>query len=319
MKKYFLVGCILACAALATAQTQRIEFEAPEAYPEGTAYDPGEGVFYVSSVHNGTIGKTDQSGKYTPVFIDSTLKSTFGMKIEVAKKRLWVCAGDPTYSQYRDSSTHKKMIRLIGLDITTYRKVADIDLSALYKGRHFANDLTLDAQGNVYITDSYSPVIYKVDADGKASVFAQSMWFAATGTGLNGIVWHPDGFLLVNNNANGSLLKVDLNDPQQVSKVQVNQFFPGADGLLLDGQNNLVLVQNKGVNKIFKLASTDKWASAKVIAATQSKDMFNFPSTATQKGNEVWIMNAKLQELSDSSSILSKKFSLQEAVFVPVK
>jgi sugar lactone lactonase YvrE len=318
-RKLIYITILLLPVLFIKAQSPRIEFEAPAAYPEGTVYDPPAEVFYVSSVHTGTIGKVDRSGKYTPVYIDSSLKSTFGMKIDPARKRLWVCAGDPNYSQYRDSFTYKKMIRVIQVDLATGKKIADIDMSGLYNGRHFPNDLSLDEQGNAYITDSFSPVIYKIDNTGKASLFTQSSWFSSAGVGLNGIVWHPSGYLLVANNGDGSLLKIDLSDPKHISKVQLDQFFPGADGLLLDGQQNLVIVQNKGVNKIFKLSSTDNWLHAKVIAATQSKDMFSYPSTATLKGSEVWVMNAKLNELSDSSSVFSKKFSLQLAQFVPVK
>lgn len=318
MKKLITLGLYTLFFSLVVAQTARIEFEAPVAYPEGIAYDRSGDVFYVSSVHHATIGKVDRKGNYSPFFEDSTLKSTYGMKVDPASKRLWVCAGDANYSHYSDPSTYKKMIRLIGLELSSGRKVADVDLSNLYEGRHFANDLAFDGKGNIYITDSYSPVIYKVDSSNKASVFTKHNWFMSAGVGLNGIVWHPAGYLLVANNGSGCLLRVSLSDPGKVSKVQVEQFFPGADGLLLDN-NDLVLVQNKGTNKIFRLASSDNWTSAKVIESTQAKDMFSFPSTATGAGKEIWIMNSKLNELSDSSKVFSNKFSLQKAVFVPVK
>jgi sugar lactone lactonase YvrE len=319
MKSKFVSLLLVFFMLKAGGQTARVEFEAPAMYPEGVAFDAASGNYYVSSVRTSTIGKVDKQGKYSVVYADTALKSSFGMKIDPIRKRLWFCAGDPSYSQYRDSATWKKMIRLVGLDLQSGEKVADIDLSALYSGPHFANDLALDDKGNIYITDSYSPVIYKVDADGKASVFSQSNWFAAVGTGLNGIVYHPSGYLLVAHNANGQLLKVDIREPQRIGKVKINQFFPGADGLLLDDNKELVLIQNKGVNKIFRLVSADNWVTAKVTAATQAKDRFDFPSTATFNNKQVWVMNAKLHELSDSTKTFSRKFSIQQAVFVPVK
>ena len=318
--RFLLLLILTFTCFLSGAQTKRIEFEAPRMYPEGIVYDAGSNIFYVSSVTTGTIGKVDSSGKYSIVFADSSLKSTFGMKLSSDRKTLWVCAGDPSYSQFRDSATYKKMIRLIGIDLSNGNKAADIDISSLYPGKHFANDLALDDKGNIYITDSYSPVIYKVDGDGNASVFSQSEWFGSVGVGLNGIVWHPGNFLLVANNGSGCLLKVDIKDPSQILKTKIDQFFPGADGLLLDKENNLLLVQNKGVNKIFKLKSADNtWRQASVIASTQAKDRFSFPSTITSDGSEYWVMNAKLHELSDSNKVLSKNFSLQQAVLIPVK
>ncbi len=318
-KKIFLAVVIMFYGLSNIAQTQRIEFEAPAEYPEGVVYDKSKDVFYVSSVHTGTVGKVDRKGNYAVLLADSTLKSTYGMKIAPAGDRLWVCAGDANYSKYRDPSTHKRMIRLIGIDLSNGNKTADIDLSRLHEGQHFANDMAFDDKGNIYITDSYSPVIYRVDPSSKASVFAKNNWFMSAGVGLNGIAWHPGGYLLVANNGSGCLLKVDINKPEKVSRVAIDQFFPGADGLLLDDQQNLVLVQNKGTNKIFRLASSDDWSSAKVTGATKAADRFSFPSTATANGKEIWVMNSKLHELSDSTKIFSKKFSIQKAIFVPVK
>lgn len=318
--KAWTTALLMLIAVVTAAQTTRIEFTAPDSYPEGIAYDSTADVFYVSSVRTGTIGKVDRQGNYSVLYSDNNLKSTFGMKIEPGQRRLWVCAGDPNYSRFIDSATYRKIARLIAIDLTTGQKTADIDLARLFTGRHFANDLTVDNEGNLYITDSFSPVIYKVSAGSTTPVlFAQNNWFGSAGVGLNGIAWHPGGFLLVANNGRGSVLKVDAKDPQRVTRVQVRQFFPGADGLLIDAEGNLVLVQNKGVNRIFQLKSTDNWQTASVSAATASADMFSFPSTAALSRGQVWVMNAKLHELSDSSSVPSQKFSIQHARFIPVK
>ncbi len=297
------------------AQSAKIEFEALNTYPEGIIFAPSSGLFYVSGVRMGTVGSVDIKGNYTELLSDSTLKSTYGMK--VVQNTLWFCAGDANYSKYSTEATHKKTGKLIAIDLTTKKRKADIDLSTLYNGKHFINDITIDNAGNAYLTDSYSPVIYKVTSDGKASIFAENDLFKSPGVGLNGIVWHPDGFLLVDNNGAGSILKVSA-DGKIVSKVKVPQFFSGADGLLLDNNKNLILVQNKSVNKIFQLKSNDSWSTATVIAATKSADLFSFPSTATLRNNEVWVMNAKLNELSEGNAVPAKKFTIQKANFIPV-
>lgn len=316
--KYLPGIIILFIVTQLTAQTQRINFKAPLVYPEGTTYNADAGLFYVSSVKTGTIGTVDIQGNYKVFYEDASLKSSFGMKADVKRNRLWVCVGDPNYSIYADSSTYKKMIRLIGLDLHSGKKTNDIDLSNLYQGKHFANDLTLDKDGNIYITDSYSPVIYKVSTSFEPSVFATNDLFKAKDIGLNGIVWSANGYLLTVNNSDGNILKIDVQNPQHVTKVKINNFFPGADGILLDAENNLLLSQNKGVDKIFKISSSDNWQSGKIIAATSVNDRFQNPSTSAFKGNDLFIMNSKLNELKDSSKAPSKEFSLQLAVFNPV-
>ncbi len=296
------------------AQT-KIEFTAPDIYPEGIAYNSATDVFYVSGVRYGTIGKLTTSGMYTEIFRDTTLRSTYGMKLDPAGKKLWFCAGDANYSKYASDATHKKMIRLIAIDLASGKKVNDIDLSNVAIGQHFANDLTMDKEGNIYITDSFSPNIYKIDGSGKATLFATGPLLWSANIGLNGIVYHPGGYLIAINSGAGCLVKINIANPVDMSKVKIDQFFPGGDGLLLNNNNSLTLVQNQAVNKIFMLRTTDDWQSAKVVMATKAAALFQQPSTAAKKGNETWIMNSKLNELADSAHVPAKKFSVQKAEF----
>lgn len=161
-------------------------------------------------------------------------------------------------------------------------------------------------------------MIYKVTADGKASVFADSPLFKTAGIGLNGIVWNKDGFLLASSTGKGCLYKVSLTDPQNVIQVGAEQFFMGADGLIFDKDMNLCLVQNQGSDKIYKLQSDDNWQSARIAAVTLLVDRFSYPATAAVAGDEVWIMNAKFNELTDKNNVPSKKFAIQKAVFKPI-
>ena len=314
--KYFVLNIVVLSFVMVTqAQTPRIKFQAPAFYPEGTVYNPQQGVFYIGSVKTGTIATVDKAGNFKEFYSEPALKSSFGMKVDSKSNSLWVCTGDPNYSDYSDSSTYKKRIHLIAIDLASAKKTKDVDLSNLFQGKHFANDLTMDAEGNIYITDSYSPVIYKVDMTGKASVFAQSEWFKSVDIGLNGIVYHPKGYLLVVNNGDGSIMKVDIKSPSTISKVRIDNFFPGADGLLLDAQGNLILVQNKSVDKAYQIVSTDNWQSAKVKASTSSEDRFQNPSTCTMADGKLYLLNAKLNELQDPTMMPSREFSLQVAVW----
>jgi sugar lactone lactonase YvrE len=296
-------------------QEPRIKFEAPKLYPEGIAYHEKKNIFYVSSVRTGEIGIVDESGKYETFYKDSTLRSSFGMKVDPQRNRLLVCIADPNYSKYSDSSTFRKMSRLMTIDLESGKRVSTIDLSKLYPGKHFANDLTLDNKGNIYITDSYSPVIYKVDKNDNPSILVEHELFRSKAVGLNGITFHPAGYLLVVNNGDGAILKVNLKT-SEVSKVRINQFFPGADGLLIDKSNNLILIQNKGVNKVFKIRSPDNFVTAAVVE-TSGSERFQNPTTATFAGGKIFVLNSKMNELQDSTKNPSDEFSIQEARLKP--
>jgi DNA-binding beta-propeller fold protein YncE len=316
--KNLIILLLLASNALAQQPTKRIEFLAPGSYPEGVAFDKSNNVFYVSSARLGTVGKVTKDGKYSELYADKSLKSTYGLKVHPDGKRLFVCSGDANYSKFSTPETRKKEARLISIDLKTGKKLADVDLSLLIPGEHFPNDIAFDNKGNAYVTDSYADAVYKVDAAGKATVFSQHELLKSAGVGPNGIVCDPRGFLIVANNGAGSLVKIDLANITAALKVKIDQFFPGADGMLLNG-GTLTLVQNGGVNKVFKITTNDNWASAAVAEATSTEDRFAYPSTAALAGNETWIMNANFSELAEGNNVPSKKFSLQQAVFMPLK
>jgi len=312
------LACIAGIAAIKPEPTPRIEFEALESYPEGIVFDQSANVYYVSSARLGNIGKVTPQGVYSIFHGDTTLKSTYGLKIHPDGKRLFACVGDANYSKFTSPATRTKMARLLSIDLSSGKKLSDIDLSTLLPGKHFPNDIAFDMQHNAYITDSFAGAVYKVSPDGKASVFAKDELFKTEGVGLNGIVFNPEGFLIVDNSSKGQLFKIDIKNPKNVTKVEIDQFFLGADGLLLTDKNTLNMVVNGGSDKIYKLESTDGWKTAKVIASTLSTDRFTYPSTATHNGKDIWVMNAQFNQLLDSNQVPVKKFSIQKAVYKPL-
>jgi sugar lactone lactonase YvrE len=322
MKVYHYIAAaalfIAGCKVIQPNPTERISFTAEDSYPEGIAYDGVRKVYYVSSARLGTIGKVTPAGVYTGLYSDNSLKSSYGMKIHPDGKRLFVCVGDANYSKFTSPETRTKMARLLIIDLENGRKLNDIDLSGLMPGKHFPNDLTFDDAGNAYITDSFAHAIYKVDASAKATLFASDEKFVTEGIGINGIVFHKSGFLIVDNSATGMLYKVPLNNPKNVEQIMADQFFLGADGLLLNAADSLTVVVNGGNDKIFKLATTDEWKTAKLAATTLIADRFTYPATATSNGAQVWVMNARFNELLDSNSVPAKKFAIQKAVFKPL-
>lgn len=319
MRKLLYLLLFAGCAApLPSEPTARIEFTAPDAYPEGVAFDSSANTYFVSSARTGAIGKVSPAGQYEVLYADPALKSSYGLKVHPDGKRLFACISDANYSKFTSPETRKKLARLIVIDIATGKKVSDINLEGLATGERFINDLTFDSSGNAFVTDSFANVIYKVTSDGQASVFADSPLFKTEGIGLNGIVWHPEGYLLTVSSGTGAIYKVDINNPQNVRKVASEQFFVNGDGLLLRDQKHLIVVQNGGSDKIYELKSEDNWSSAKLSASTLLADRFTYPATATQANDKIWIMNAKFSELVDSTSVPSKKFAIQHARLMPL-
>lgn len=314
----FAACLVLGCKAIKPEPSQRLSFTAADSYPEGVAYDSLNNQYFVSSARLGQIGRVSSDGTYSVFFNENGIKSSYGMKVHPDNKRLYVCIGDANYSKYTSADTRAKMARLLILDKSTGKKLDDIDLSKLIASKHFINDLTFDDKGNAYVTDSFAHAIYKVSTDGESSVFSRSEQFVTEGIGINGIVFHPNGYLLVDNSATGSIYKVPVGHPSHVSRVKTDQFFMGADGLLLTKDSKLTVVVNGGNDKIFQLKSDDNWNSAYLSGTTLAADRFTYPATATFNKDEIWVMNSRFNELLDSNSVPAIRFAIQKAVIKPI-
>lgn len=233
--------------------------------PEGIQYDETNKRFLVSSRTQGRIGTVRDDSTYTQLADDPRLVSTIGLNLDATRQRLLAAVSDAGANTTRSTaSTLRKLAALAIFNPSSGALLSYVDLGALRPTLpHFANDIAVDAQGNAYITDSLSPIIYKVDAQGVATVFLESAQLSGgTAFGLNGLVFHPDGYLLVAKSNDGTLFKVPLANPSSFTAVASTQSLVGADGLLLLDNNTLLVVAGSQ-STVFRLASTDAWATTR--------------------------------------------------------
>ncbi|MDP3654144.1 MAG: hypothetical protein Q8R67_20930 [Rhodoferax sp.] len=309
-----LVATPLFCTGLVQAadgvSPQGITFTAEQAYPEGIAWHPVQKVFFVSSVRTGVIGKVTPQGVYTPFIQDDKLVASAGLYLDTKRNLLWTAIGDLGASTRSSPATAYKLAALAAYDATTGERRAYHDLSSLVEGGHFANDLTVDAAGHVYVTDSFSPVIYRVDAKGQASVFAKSDWFKGEGFNLNGIVAHPDGYLLVAKYNSGEIFRISTSNGADIQRVELPEAVKGADGMLLRDNGQLIVVQNAGNDQVVELVSKDGWKSATLQPAR--KTAYSFPTTVAQAGKDIYVMNSRLDTLLTKDAAKVSEYLLQK-------
>lgn len=196
--------------------------------------------------------------------------------------------------------TVKQYASLVIYDLKSRAPIRYIDLSNLAPNEeHLVNGMTLDDKGNAYITDSFAASIYKVDTNGKASLFLKSDEFKGEGINLNGIVYHPDGYLLCVKKSNGVIYKIPLTNPSEFSPVVSDQKYIGADGLILVGENEIVIIANRALgyntDSAFAVSSADDWSTMTTI------DQYSFgnvyPTTGVLKNGEIAVVHSKLNTL----------------------
>lgn len=263
-----LVGLLAACAKdnePAAATPGKITVPQPRLSPEGIQYDEANKRFIVSSRTQGRLGTVRDDSTYALLADDPRLVSTIGLHLDAPRQRLLAAVADNGANATRSTTaTLRKLAALASFNPSTGALLSFVDLGALRPALpHFANDIAVDSQGNAYITDSLSPIIYKVDAQGTATVFLENAQLSGgAGFGLNGIVFHPDGYLLVAKSSDGTLFKVPVANPAGFTTVTTAQSLVGADGMLLLDPTTLLVVAGSQ-NTVFRLASSDAWATAR--------------------------------------------------------
>lgn len=274
---------------------EKITITESSLFPEGVEYDRQGHRFLVSSLTRGTIGAVDDHGNYEAFIEDEDFGATIGIEIDEARQRLLVCVSDPSTAG---------LAALGSYDLRTGERQFFTDLIAVAgdDAPHFANDVAVDRHGNAYVTDSFSPIIYKVDPHGEASIFLQDSTFQASpgAFGLNGVVYLPDGSLIAGFSQTATLYKIPLDNPKHFAAITTEEgAVTSPDGLYLsDNDKTLIVVNNDGGGengKVVALRSKDHWESAYARGSFATGPVF--PTTAAQRGKSFYVLYAHLNEL----------------------
>ena len=253
---------------------EAIVIEVPGILPEGVEYDAEGERFLFGSLTEGTIRQIMEGGEAEPFIEDEDLVSSVGIHVDTYNDRLLVANSDASIFFGGEGPG---MAGVAAYDLESGERLFLTDLGALLPDSgHFANDLTADADGNVYVTDSLVPVIYKVDVDGNAEIFIEDEQLMGVGFGLNGIDYHPDGYLLAAVAGSASIYKIPLDDPSALSAVELSEPL-SIDGMVLAPDGNTLYaiattgdLANGGLQEIVEVTSEDDWTMAEVTARIET-------------------------------------------------
>jgi hypothetical protein len=298
-----LTGLTLTACGHATARLERpgpaLSVGRDTLFPETIAYDAARARFLLGSFREGAIYAVAGDGQASLVVDDPRLCSVLGIAIDAARKRLWAVNADLGACSKPSAAGPKRLATVAVYDLTTGKPLDYFDLGPLLPGPHLLNGIALDSAGNAYVSDSFAPALYKIDAQGHPSVLLRSPLFEGSAINLNGLVVHPGGYLLVVKKSDGRLFKIPLAEPQRFSQVKIDRALVGGDGLLLLGDRSLVVVANRTpeqtTNAAFALASRDDWVSAMVVGEQPLGD--DYATTAVARDGKLYAVSSRLNQL----------------------
>lgn len=245
--------------------------------------------------------------KEIPVVKDTDLagNASLGFAIDRPRNRLVVAVADLLGNQYN---------ALAAYDLSTWNRLFLTQLSGSGDKKTFADDVAVDAEGNSYVTDAKGGKIWKIGVNGElvsiitSPLFIEKEWYKNL-FGLNGIVYHPDGYLLVIHTMSGKLFKIEIEKGDEVKLVKVIEgSLLFGDGIELLSPNQLIVAGSYPSARLVE--SFDGWETASVVGKF-SGPMHRLATSATVKDGKVYLNHMF------GMGYPKKKHAIAEAVFSP--
>jgi sugar lactone lactonase YvrE len=209
-------------------------------WPEGMDYDPRTGRYYVASVRHRTVAEVSPSGATRELWPRGRpdLGALLGVRVDPVRGILWATtSGIPQQAAYTaGDSGVAALLRIRIADGAIERRW---DLPVVPKG-HTLGDLAVGPSGDVYVTDSNEPVVYRLRPGADTLEHFTNPLFKS----LQGLAPTPDGRVLYLADYSRGLLRVDLASNAVTLVADSTGRSPrGCDGIAFtDG--SIVAVQN---------------------------------------------------------------------------
>ena len=261
-------------------------------FPEGIAYDQRTQTVFVSSTTNGAIFRGDAGDEtLTPFLAGGADGRTTAIGLDVDDEgHQWIAGGATGFVWVNDAASGALIARVSSGSSPT-----------------FINDIAVDRNGVGYITDSMSPVIYRVVPNG-AGGYTLERWLPLAGTpivyttgfNLNGIVVSPNGrYLYVLQTNTGRLFQIEIATKEIVQLDTGGALFPNGDGLWLHA-NSLYVLQNMQ-EIISELRLQQNQADATLVSQTTDPS-FMFPTSLVIARGRMLVVNSQFDRRAPGTS-----------------
>jgi sugar lactone lactonase YvrE len=209
-------------------------------WPEGMDVDPRSGRVYVASVRHRTVAVIEANGSTRELWPRdrADLSAVLGVRIDTIRNALWVTTSpvrsSPDFS--RGDTSGAALLRVRPSDGVIERRWTLPPIS----GDHALGDLAVGPRGDIFVTDSNDPVLYRLRPGADTLEAVRDARFRS----LQGLAPSPDGRFLFLADYSHGLLRVDLERGSVIRLDDAPRSTSlGCDGIAWD-RGAIVAVQN---------------------------------------------------------------------------
>ncbi len=270
-------------------------------WPEGVDYDPRSHRYYVASVRHRTIAEVVDGKVPRELWPRSRsgIGAVLGVRVDTARGVLWATlAGVPQMEGYIPADSSIAAIVRVRIADGAIERRWDLPPARL---GHALGDLTIGPMGDVFVTDSYDPVLYRLRPGVDTLESIRHPLFRS----LQGMAAPPNGTVLYVADYSHGLLRVDL----ETGMVTRLDDAPGTTSLGCDGlvwHNGAIIGVQNGVAPARIMRFVLDRTGVRIERAElldRNTRVADEPTIGTIVGGEfVYVANSQWEKFTDSGA-----------------
>lgn len=217
------------------------------------------------------------------------------LRLDEQRGILWGASPDFLGVRGADGQVTRRSHRIFALDIRTAKVLRMIPMP----DSGFGNDIALDEEGGVYLTDSSHPRIYYLaPAANQLQVWAEDEQFRSKQIGLGGIARAANGVLIVGLFSNGKLLRVtpQTRGNPKVEAIELPRSLENPDGMQFAPDGSLLITEgavSSGNGRLLRIRNILDTQTPKEIETLASG--LESPVNLTIAGQTIWVTESRIR------------------------
>lgn len=273
-------------------------------YPEGMDVDPRTGFMYVASVRHRTIAELTHRGDYIRELLPRGgvgLGAVLAVRVDPQRGVLWATtSGIPQTAGFQPADAN--INRLLRIRLPDGEIDGRWDIPVATAGNTLG-DVAVGPLGDVFVSDSRDPVLYRLPADGGGLQHIRHPLFRS----LQGVVPAPGARVAFVADYSHGLLRVDLMTGDVIRLGDA----PGSTSLGVDGiswhDGALIAVQNGVVPpRVMRFALDSTWTRiVRADVLDRNLPVADEPTIGTVVGDDfLYVANSQWEKYSETGELL---------------